>query len=153
VYTLHLVDKEFNMEISTIKTKIMAFQCKEHARSKMCIADIIFEQVNKFNYLGYNFTHNGGFAIENKLKKFNRELRTVNQVFHPENVRKHTRLTAHKTLARTMLIYGTETWTLSKQDEQRLTIDEMKVMRRTAGYSVLEHVINKQILGKMKLKQ
>jgi hypothetical protein len=141
------------MEISTTKTKIMAFQGKEHARSKMCIADRIFEQVNKFNYLGYNLTHKGGITIENKLEKFNRELRTIKQVFHPENVRKHTRLIAHKTLARTKLIYGTEAWTLRKQDEQRLTTDEMKVMRRTAGYSVLEHMINKHILGKMKLKQ
>jgi hypothetical protein len=32
----------------------MAFQGKEQVRSKICIENIIFEQVNNFNYLGYN---------------------------------------------------------------------------------------------------
>jgi hypothetical protein len=51
VYSLHFIAKEFNMEISTIKTKIMAFQGKEHVTSKICIGNTVFEQVNNFNYL------------------------------------------------------------------------------------------------------
>jgi hypothetical protein len=41
--------------------------------------------------------------------------------------------------------------TVRKQDEQRPTTAEMKFMRRTAGYSVLDHMRNKQILDKMKV--
>jgi hypothetical protein len=107
-----------------------------------------------FNYLGYNLTYKGEIDVEKKLEKFNRELRIINQVFHPAKFRKHTRLSAYKTLAWPVLTYGSEAWTIRKQDEQRLTTVEIKSMRRTAGYSLLDqldHVRNKHILDKVKV--
>jgi hypothetical protein len=41
--------------------------------------------------------------------------------------------------------------TLRKQDERRLTTAKMKLMRRTEGYSLLEHMRNKYILDKVKV--
>jgi hypothetical protein len=61
VYNLHLVAKEFNMGISITKTKIMA------VTRKICTENTIFEQVNNFNYLGYNLTYKGKLYNENKL--------------------------------------------------------------------------------------
>jgi hypothetical protein len=84
----------------------MAFQSKEHVRSKFCTENTIFEQANNLNYLGYNLTYKGEIDVENKLEKFNRALTIINQVFHPAQVRKHTRLSAYKTLARPVLAYG-----------------------------------------------
>jgi hypothetical protein len=101
----------------------MAFQGKEPVRSKIFTENTTFEQANNLNYLGYNLTHKGEIDVEKKLEKFNRALRIKNQVFHPEDVRKHTRLKALKTLARPLLTYGRETWIIRKQDEQRLATD------------------------------
>jgi hypothetical protein len=70
----------------------------------------------------------------------------MNQVFSSAKVRKHTRLRAYKTLARPVLTYGSEAWTIKKQEEQRLTTAEMKHMRRTARYSLLDHMRNKHIV-------
>jgi hypothetical protein len=56
--------------------------------------------------------YNGEIDTEKKLEKFNRALRVINQVFHPEKVRKPTRLSAYKTLARPVLTYGSEVWTV-----------------------------------------
>jgi hypothetical protein len=41
------------MEISTEKTKIMAFCGKEPVPSKICLNNNILERVNEFKYLGY----------------------------------------------------------------------------------------------------
>jgi hypothetical protein len=71
-------------------------------------------------------THKGEIDVEKKLEKFIRALRIINPVFHPAEVRKHTTLSAYKTI----LTYGSEAWTIRKQDEQRLTTAEMKFMRR-----------------------
>jgi hypothetical protein len=49
-----------------------------------------------------------------------------------------------------MLTYGSEARTIRKQDEQRHTTTEMKFMRRTASYSLLDHMRNKHILDKVK---
>jgi Holliday junction resolvase len=40
------------MEISSNKSKVMAFECKHPRRSKIVIDNIIIEQVSHFNYLG-----------------------------------------------------------------------------------------------------
>jgi hypothetical protein len=55
---------------------------------------------------------------------------------------------ACKTLARPVLTYGSEAWTIGKKDKQRT---EMKFMRRTARYSLLDHMRNEHIVDKMKV--
>ncbi|KAJ4430122.1 hypothetical protein ANN_22332, partial [Periplaneta americana] len=64
---------------------------------------------------------------------------------------KHTRLKVYKTLARPVLTYGSEAWTIRKADEQRLMTAEMRFMRRTAGCSLLEHRKNVDILQELKM--
>jgi hypothetical protein len=54
-------------------------------------------------------------------------------------------MNAYKFLARPVLSSGSEAWTNSKQDEQRLTTAKMKFLRKTAGYSLLDHKINELI--------
>jgi len=46
--------------------------------------------------------------------------------------RKH-KLTIYKTLIRPVLMYGTETWFLSKADDSRLGVIERKILRRIYG--------------------
>jgi hypothetical protein len=53
LHNLQNTAKEFNKEIATIKTKIMAFQGKDPIHSKICIYDKVTEQGNCFKYLGY----------------------------------------------------------------------------------------------------
>ncbi|KAJ4437007.1 hypothetical protein ANN_17139, partial [Periplaneta americana] len=75
----------------------------------------------------------------------------INTVFKSSHVQKHTRLKVYKTLARPVLTYGSEAWTIRKADEQRLTTAEMRFMRRTAGCSLLEHRKNVDILQELKM--
>jgi len=46
------MSKDYNLKISTGKTKIMAFKGKRLVRSKIEIDGSILEQVKQFNYLG-----------------------------------------------------------------------------------------------------
>jgi hypothetical protein len=45
------------MEVSTEKTKMVAFHEKDPVRSGICIYIKVTEQVNCFKYLGYYITH------------------------------------------------------------------------------------------------
>ena len=51
VYILNQISKDYNLKISTDKTKIMTFKGKHLVRSKIEIDGSILEQVRKFNYL------------------------------------------------------------------------------------------------------
>jgi hypothetical protein len=52
----------------------MAFQGKEHVRSKICIENTISEEVNNLNYLGYNLTYKGETDIEKKIREIQQSI-------------------------------------------------------------------------------
>ena len=53
VYKLIQIAKNYNFNISTNKTKIMAFGGKFPIRTKIVIDNKLIQQVSHFNYLGY----------------------------------------------------------------------------------------------------
>ena len=58
-YTLNQRSKDYNLKISTDKTKIMVFRGKHLVRSKIEIDGSILEQVKQFNYLGCELSLEG----------------------------------------------------------------------------------------------
>jgi len=54
LYILNQMCKEYNLKISTDKTKIMAFKGKHLLRSKIELDGSILEQVKQFNYFDAN---------------------------------------------------------------------------------------------------
>jgi hypothetical protein len=59
----------------------------------------------------------------------------INQIFKPSLVSRHTRIHIYKTLARQVLFYGSEAWTIRRTDERISISAEMRFLRRTAGYT------------------
>ncbi|KAJ4425946.1 hypothetical protein ANN_27572 [Periplaneta americana] len=76
--------------------------------------------------------------ISLKIQNHNKSMGTINRVLKPSLVQRHTRIRAYKTLARPMLTYGSEAWTICKRDINRITASEMKFMIITAGYTKLD---------------
>jgi hypothetical protein len=74
-------------------------------------------------------------------------------VFRPQKVFKKTRIKLYNTLALTVLLYGSETWTIKARDASRITATEMKYMRRTAGYIWTDYITNTQIAKELKITQ
>ncbi|KAJ4435041.1 hypothetical protein ANN_23614 [Periplaneta americana] len=68
----------------------------------------------------------------------------------PSLVQKHIRIRLYNTLARPMLSYGSEAWTLRKADKSRITACEMRFMRRKAGYTKWDLRRNCEILKELK---
>jgi hypothetical protein len=108
----------------------------------------MLEQVSTFNYLGCTLSYEGEKDMPSKISKFVKTIGVINQLFKPSLVQPHTRLNMHRTLARPVLIYGSETWTIRKADEKRLQAAEMKFMRKTAGFTLWDHKRNEEILKK-----
>jgi hypothetical protein len=57
----------------------------------------------------------------------------INLVLKSSVVQKHTRIKMYKTLARPILVYLMQAWSIGKNDEIRITVAEMRFMRRRAG--------------------
>jgi hypothetical protein len=139
------------MKISTDKNQVMAFKGKEHIRSKICVYDKPIEQVSTFTYLGYNISNEKDVDISTKTLKYNRAMGIINQILKPYLVQKHTRIKIYTILARSILTYGSEAWTICKSDITRIIANEMKFLRRTAGYTELDKKRNTEIVQELKI--
>jgi hypothetical protein len=58
-----------------------------------------------------------------------------------------------RTLARLVLSYGSEAWTIRRTDERRLISAEMHFLRRTTGYTSWDHKSNEDILTELQISQ
>jgi hypothetical protein len=112
LYIFKLLAEKHSMEISTEKTKIMAFCGKEPVPSKICLNNKILERVNKFNYLGYKLSFVGELDLPGKISKDSKNMGIINNVLKPSLVQKHTRMRVYKTLVHPLLCYGSEAWTI-----------------------------------------
>ncbi|KAJ4435452.1 hypothetical protein ANN_18067 [Periplaneta americana] len=61
-----------------------------------------------------------------KIVKFNKSMGIINRVLKPSIVQKSTRTLGYQTIARPVLCYGSEVWTITTKDESRLTACEMR---------------------------
>jgi hypothetical protein len=141
------------MEIKAEKTRVMAFRGMEPIRSKICINNKTLKQQNTFNYLRYNIFYEGEKDLNITTVNVVKVLGIINKIFKPSLVSRHIRIRIYKTLARPVLSYGRETWTIRRTDEKRLISAEMRFLRRTAGYSRWDHKRNENILIELQMSQ
>jgi len=57
-------------------------------------------------------------------------------------VQKFSRITVYNALAVSIILYGSEVWTLKKKGQKRLTSTTMKFFRTATGYALFGHKRN-----------
>ena len=72
-------------------------------------------------------------------------------MFRPQKTLKKTIIKLYNTLALPVLLYGSETWTIKARDARRITAEEIKYIRRTAGYTWTDYKTNAQIAKDLKI--
>jgi hypothetical protein len=102
---------------------------------------------------GYNISYEGEKDLNIKAANCVKVLGIINQIFKPSLVSRHTRIRVYKPLARPVLSYGSEAWTVRRADERRLISAEMCFLRRTAGYTRWDHKRNEDILTELQMSQ
>jgi hypothetical protein len=93
----------------------MAFKGRDPRRSETVINNKIIEQVNTFNYLVNLVSYEKEKDIDNKITKFLKITGLINNTFKPNKVQKGTRTELYTTLALPVLLYGSETCTVTSK--------------------------------------
>lgn len=143
-YQLQNICTEYDMKISTQKTKTMAFVGADTIRSKIVINDEVIEQIRHFKYLGCDLTYDFSIDVEQKLNKFSRVCGTISRHLK-HKTRKDTQLKFYKTIAVPTLTYGSEIWTTTRKQESRIQAQEMKFLRRVKGCTKRDRFRNTDI--------
>jgi hypothetical protein len=89
-------------------------------------------QVNNFNYLGCDLSFIKDDDINNKLSKFWYICHTIQKTFG-HKTKKGDMAEAIQTTD-TKLTYRSETWTLTKREQNYIQIAEIKFLKPVAGY-------------------
>ncbi|KAJ4438046.1 hypothetical protein ANN_13985 [Periplaneta americana] len=151
LYTLNKILKDFGMEISAQKSKVMAFLGQDPVRSKIIHNNQCLEQVQNFNYLICEISYQNEKDENNKITNFTQILGIINKTLKAKLVQKSTRIKIYNTLALPSLLYGSEIWALKKKDMNRIKATEMKFFR-TAGYTLLDRKRNEEILEQLEVE-
>ncbi|KAJ4429720.1 hypothetical protein ANN_21924 [Periplaneta americana] len=145
IHKLHLLGKEdYNLSISTHKTKVMAHSGKFTIRTKIIVDNKPIEQVSHFDYLGCNITYDVDRDIDNKISKFQWICGTINRTLK-NKTRKETKLKFYKTMAVPVLTYGSESWIIKERDKSKLQTAEMRCLRRVKGCTRRDLIRNEDI--------
>ena len=141
--------EKFGLLMNVKKTKTMLFsKKKDNCKISIEIDGKIIEQVKSFQYLGALLTEDGKCETEiirrialakGKFSKMNSLITS-----HDLSLTTKTRLT--KCYIWSTLLYGCETWSLTKPLEKKLRAFEMWTYRRIARVSWKEKKTNHQVL-------
>jgi hypothetical protein len=99
----------------------------------MVIGDV--DVVKEFVYLGSLMTPTNvvSLEIQRRLQTANRWFFGLRKHLQSSHLSRQTKFTIHTTLIRPVLLCGSETWVLTKREENQLLVFERKVLRTIWG--------------------
>ena len=126
------------LEVNSQKTKYMTMSREERGKESsknLEIRNYIFEKVNQFKYLGSVIHENNDLLIEIKerIAAGNKAYFSCNNMLKSKNINRNTKKIIYKTIIRPVIMYASETWTLTRTTENMLNTWERKILRRIYG--------------------
>ena len=146
------VGKQFGMKINIKKTKEMVVSKKPNSpKINIAIDGEQIEQVTSYMYLGSLITDDGRSEKEIKRRPIIARSTFTNMraLLSCRGINLKTRLRAIKCYIWPALLYGAETWTITKSLLSRLDVFEMWVYRRVLKISWTEKITNEEVLRRM----
>jgi hypothetical protein len=116
--------KEIGLTINEDKTKFM--EITEHP-TNLCFLEVDgykFEKVTQFKYLGTSITYDNDISVEinNRIISANRSYYGLKKQLKSHLLSTQTKNKLYKTLVRPVLMYGCESWSLTKNEVNKINI-------------------------------
>jgi len=152
---LHRTSETYNMKINIGKTKTMRISKEEEeTEMKITINGEEVEQVKSFCYLGSVITTDARCHSDIKRRiALGKDAFTKRGELMRGGLSKNLKKRLVKTLVWSVVLYGSETWTIRKEDIKRLEAWEMWIWRRMEKVSWTEHMTNEEVLQRVEEKR
>ena len=147
--------KPYGMKMNIIKTKSMVISRKNPVPNISISVGKPIQQVDRVVYLGYMATGDGkcDIKIKGRMGIARTAFESVAKILTSRNISIELRSRIAKCYIWSTLLYGAETWTLTKVTSDKLQAFEMWLYRRMLRISWREHKTNGEVLHKMKTKR
>lgn len=144
---LNRTSKAYGMEISTQKSKILVCSNNPMPDTHIEIDHQSLEEVTSFTYLGSIITNGTSTTTEvkSRLARCTSANCRLKPLWANRNITLKTKLKLYNTLIVPILLYGCETWVLTKANERKLTAFQFKAYRMILGIHWSEHRTNEYV--------
>ena len=148
---VHDVSKKYGMAISIPKTKAMIFSHGDQLQVNIQLDDTSLDQVNRFKYLGVTLTpsNDSTSEIKSRLLLASTTLGKLQKVWSDKDITLPTKLRLLNALVYPVLLYGSEIWTIVKNDLKKLVAFEMRCYREVLNITWKDKIRDKDVLLRM----
>lgn len=145
--------ERLGLVINTSKTKVMAIS-KEQKDLQIMVNGNQLEQVKEFVYLGGQISQDGKCVadIKRRIGLTWAVFSKLQNIWNCHNLTLEIKLKVHESMVIPVLMYGSECWTIRKEDERRILVAEMCWLRRILGISKLRHIRNDDIRQRTRMQ-
>ena len=137
-----------DMQINCEKSKVMEITKNNPTRMNIKINALDLEQVKSYEYLGTIISSDGKIdaEIKNRTKKAMNIYHTINNTtIGKKELSQEAKMLIYNSVYVPTLTYGAESWTLTKYQEEKLNMPEMKYLRKVVGKTRRDKVRNNTI--------
>lgn len=135
------VEKEtlrMGLIVNEEKTKYMCInrqKRRDRLGQNVSINNYNFERVEQFKYLGATVTADNNITeeIKGRVQSANRCVYSLKDLFKSKTLTRYSKLKVYTTVIRPILTYGCETWTITKDNEEKFRRFERKILRKIFG--------------------
>ena len=106
------------------------------------------EEVENFTYLGANVTKDGGGAVDvrRRIALASAQFKRISNIWQASNISRKIKVSLFKSLVMSVLVYGCETWKLTKGEEEKLDTFQNKCLRKILKVRWQQHISNATVL-------
>ena len=108
----------------------------------------VLEDVEKFTYLGAQYTKQGGGGEEDiraRIGRARREFVKLNRVWSSSSVTRKTKIRLYKTLVKPAVLYGCKAWKMNQGDAEKFVVFQNRCLRRIMKVKWQHKVSNKRV--------
>ena len=135
------------LRVNSKKTEVMVSSKLGRKVKIMDRNGIELKQVDEFCYLGTVIEEKGGCSksVRARIGKAWQKWREVTGIVCDKRMSLKTKAKIYKSVIRPVLLYGTESAALRREEERRLEVTEMRMLRSICRISLKEHRRNDDI--------
>jgi len=146
--TKRLEDNAAKVGLKLNGQKCKAMKVNSRNIDGLRVGDQEVEEVENFTYLGANVTKDGGGTadVKKRVALASAQMKRLSNIWQMGDIDRKTKASLFKSLVLSVLLYGCETWKLTKGEEEKLDIFQTKCLRRIFKIRWQEHIANKTVL-------
>ena len=148
----------YGLKANTTKTEVLISSINKTKGSIRDKDGGILRQVEAFKYLGGMVSEDGGMelAVRTRIGLAWKKWRDLAGVMNDRKMPRRAKTRVYTTVIRPVMLYGAETWAVTKREMNKLEVAEMKMLRRILGVSMRDRWKNEDIrkeLGVCKISE